>query len=428
MYTIEQIKNSKPWISIAGDTAPSSDILHVIEKFNITLTQVWAIKFLACSAKYNILDIETRFELYSRQTPHQRKANTLSNKILRYGEIRGTAMYKEKNAKCVHTLESFIKRYGEIEGQVRYYKCNKLKSGSKEAFILRHGEARGLEKFEQFCIKNRGNHSIERKIEKGLTEVEARERVKITKAKMSKNCSLASFIERFGEEEGRERYYKKHNNLKYYASTEGFKEKYGSNYKERIVLCKDTHSKAFFIKKYGEKEGEAMYLEQSQYLKYRASPQYYIDKYGEIEGVNIFESRSKKFFTNGYSKISQQLFDKIKKYASTNIYYATHNKEFLIIESSKCYYFDFVDNTTKRVIEFNGDIYHANPSIYTAEDRPNPFRQDLTSADIWMLDTIKHNAIINRGYEILTIWEKDFITDNNDVIKRCKLFLKYGKR
>jgi hypothetical protein len=43
---------------------------------------------------------------------------------------------------------------------------------------------------------------------------------------------------------------------------------------------------------------------------------------------------------------------------------------------------DFFIKELNLAIEFQGDIFHANPKIFKASDNPNPFRKDLSSSEI----------------------------------------------
>jgi hypothetical protein len=40
-------------------------------------------------------------------------------------------------------------------------------------------------------------------------------------------------------------------------------------------------------------------------------------------------------------------------------------------------------------IEFNGDIWHANPKKYSSTDRPLSFLNQITAQEIWNNDKIK---------------------------------------
>ena len=124
-----------------------------------------------------------------------------------------------------------------------------------------------------------------------------------------------------------------------------------------------------------------------------------------------------------YSKISQELFWEI--YNNLNIkfqnhtHFATLNGEFgrQDIITNKYYYFDFVISSIKFCIEFNGDVFHANPKLYKETDCPNFFCKEKQSKEIWEFDRYKNNILEKEGYKIFIVWESDYKKDKENVIK-----------
>ena len=135
-----------------------------------------------------------------------------------------------------------------------------------------------------------------------------------------------------------------------------------------------------------------------------------IEKYGEIEGLKIFTERQSKWtnslnengnLKSGYSKISQDLFNKLLVgYDNTeNIKFATHNGEFkLNKETGGIWMYDFTDIKNKKIIEFHGDMFHGNPKKYLSDDRPHPFRKNITAKEMWGKDKIKRDLAISEGF------------------------------
>lgn len=147
-------------------------------------------------------------------------------------------------------------------------------------------------------------------------------------------------------------------------------------------------------------------------------------KHGEKKAIEIYENWINKPRKCYWSKKSQILFDEIVKITGTkNIYYGNLNKEYGINSNGKYYFYDFVDTYHHKVIEFNGDCFHANPKFYKKDDKPN-FYNNLLSEEIWKNDNIKNSAIKNIGFELLIIWESDYDNDNNNIIQKCVNFLK----
>lgn len=199
-----------------------------------------------------------------------------------------------------------------------------------------------------------------------------------------------------------------------------------------------TNQIGYWINKgYSESEAKLKVSErQSTFSKKKC-----IEKYGEIEGLKKFTERqnnwSKSLNTNGnmkigHSKISQELFNRLLDTYNFNdrdkIYFATHNKEFKL---DKCeseggvWLYDFTDIKNKKIIEYNGDDYHANPKKYKSTDYPHPFRKEITAQEIWDKDKRKNGVANEEGFEVLVIWDSEYRYGNKEeIINKCIKFLK----
>ena len=171
-----------------------------------------------------------------------------------------------------------------------------------------------------------------------------------------------------------------------------------------------------------------------------------IQKYGKEKGLSIFNARQelwqktlqsklnyddivfrRTLCFQGYSKISQKLFDTIMKFYNNNdkeyVYYKLKNHEYFLRSSQSIYFYDFVDIQQRKIIEFNGDVWHANPTIFQENDTPFPFDNTLTSKQIWQKDKTKIDYALSNNFEILVIWEKDYRNNKENIINQCKHFL-----
>lgn len=165
-----------------------------------------------------------------------------------------------------------------------------------------------------------------------------------------------------------------------------------------------------------------------------------IEKYGEeagrkrwLERQNIWQ---KSLLENGnikcgYSMISQELFYEIIHYYPKNeklenVFFATKNKEYFISKKGGGFFiFDFVDINSKKIIEYNGDLYHANPSIYNGNDHPHPYYKNNgpSSKETWTKDELKLNVAKENGFDILVIWDSEYQKNKKSTIEKCLKFL-----
>jgi hypothetical protein len=161
-----------------------------------------------------------------------------------------------------------------------------------------------------------------------------------------------------------------------------------------------------------------------------------IEKYGEEEGRRRFSERQIKWNKSltqngnmrfGYSISSQKLFYDILKLEDINhhinIMFATKNEEYKIKTDTSFYLYDYTDLKKMKIIEYNGDMYHANPRTYVEDDFPHPFRKTLTAKQIWEKDKLKIEAANNLGFQVLTIWDNDYRKSPEKVLENCIIFL-----
>jgi hypothetical protein len=238
-------------------------------------------------------------------------------------------------------------------------------------------------------VHNRiSNTNIGYWLKKGYSDEEAKQKLKERQA----TGSLENFIKRYGKKEGKikwkERQIKWQNTLNSKSPEE----------KKRINKSKGITLKNM-IRKWGEVEGTRRYYQ-------------WLDKtHYNIKNNILF-----------YSKVSQELFnillDNIED--KDNVKFATHKKEKIIKGNDFIYFYDFCYKN--KIIEFNGDMWHANPRLFKKNDKPNP-HNNLSSKEIWNYDNKKINEAKKEGYKILIIWESDFKNNKKEIISKCIKFI-----
>lgn len=190
----------------------------------------------------------------------------------------------------------------------------------------------------------------------------------------------------------------------------------------------------YYLKK-GYTESEAK--KQISKIQNRFSKEICIQKYGDKRGIEIWLKRQVKWqntlnkngnMKSGYSKISQELFNKIlNNYSSdiSNVFFHNKNNEYLIKSEKSIYLYDFTDIKKMKMIEYNGDQYHANPSIYESNDMPHPYHKTkkFTASEIWKRDKEKKSAANKLGFDVLTIWDSEYRKYPEETLKKCLSFL-----
>ena len=253
---------------------------------------------------------------------------------------------------------------------------------------------------------------IEYWLNKGYSENDAKLQIEGQKLTSLKGC-----IARFGEERGNEVWEKRKDmrsdaaklgsaNIIYWINMGYTEEEAKIKLKERQT----TFSLDKCIQKYGEEEGKKIFTERQN--KWQNS----LNKNGNIR--------------NGFSKISQELFYNILNHYDIKdreyIYFATKNNEYGINKKDGgIYLYDFTDVKNKKIIEFNGDLYHANPKKFISEDNPHPFRKTIKAKDIWEKDNIKIETAKSNGFDVLVVWDSEYRWGKKEnIIKKCVDFIK----
>jgi len=301
-------------------------------------------------------------------------------------------LYKEQNI-FVNVLHVIISR--NLSGDLRefYIKLRSFGSGvTLEKLKWYYGEEIGNQKWKAYKNKQAYTNSFEYKEKThGITIQE------FDDYNANRACTLNNLISRHGEELGNEKW-------KSYCERQAY------------AGCKQE----YFIEKYGEvignKKWETLKTEKSLTL------QTFQRKYGDIDGkeryIAYIDSR-----TSNYSKISQELFYKIEERLDFEhkSYFADKNKEFgkFRKDTGTYYKYDYVISDLKICIEFNGDIYHGNPTTHKPSDIPKFRGNKKTAYEIWQEDKIKNKLLEDEGFIVLVIWESDFRRDANRIIDKC---------
>lgn len=85
-------------------------------------------------------------------------------------------------------------------------------------------------------------------------------------------------------------------------------------------------------------------------------------------------------------------------------------------------FYDLTLESKKKIIEFNGDYWHANPSKYGAL-QTTKLKSGLTVQQIWEADAKKIKLAEDSGYQVKVVWESEYKKDPQKIIKECAEWL-----
>jgi hypothetical protein len=296
------------------------------------------------------------------------------------------------------TLDHYCNVYNLEKTDLISDQLKKTLAFTKDVCISKYGEVKGLQKWEEYCKKQAITNTYDYKHKKyGMSKLEFDE------YNRSRAVTLENLIRRHGVDKGNEMWAE-------YCK------------KQATAGC----SLDYFIEKYGHDRGKEIYKNLCATKAQTISN--FINRYGTEQGIQRYNSyvadRGSIF-----SKISQELFATLHSYTKNKVYYANNNSgvEFHLndVDRNRSYFYDYVDLIAKKCIEFNGDVFHGNPSQYSAHDTPNPFSK-ATCSEIWEYDKTKINYLKNQmGVDTLVVWESDYRKCRKSVAETCLNFLEY---
>lgn len=196
-------------------------------------------------------------------------------------------------------------------------------------------------------------------------------------------------------------------NIAYWlAQTNGNKEEASKLFKKS-----QTRSLEWFVEKYGEIDGKKRYLAKTEKwiktMNSKSSDELAIINSKKMSVTGKTQSRAEKELFEVLNKHIPMLTKQKSIYRDNDIY----KKLFYIYDI--CF--------ENKIIEFNGDFWHANPKIYDSLF-VNPYSKK-TQHEIMLKDADKQQTAIENGYAVLTIWENEYHANKQETINKCLHFL-----
>jgi hypothetical protein len=297
--------------------------------------------------------------------------------------------------------DNFIKKYGEEEGIKRWEeRNNKTISYGLNPAIKKYGEEEGTKRWL---------NTLERKI---LT---MRENKKIRPYRNGR--TLPEYQKKYGVKVGYQKWMERNQKQKHRFSLNYFLEKYGEikGIEEWKNYCQSMSKTTLntFIDRYGKEDGENRYNLFINRLKYTQSKDFFIEKYGEEIGVNKYNEfilTKLSHIKDSYSKISQKLFwgiyEKLNDGDREKCYFYELNSEYTFYVWTNDMTIINVDfKLNNKVIEFDGDYWHSKKEQIEKDKKRDDF-------------------LLKKGYHIKRIKEKDYKNNRDIIINECLEFLK----
>lgn len=328
----------------------------------------------------------------------------LGNSYLSINPHSGTGEYRKRCFDC------FVNEFGRLPSrqnvnskdldwmlQIDTHQRRKENAVTLDNLTRKYGAEEGKRRFDAYCEKQSVKNTFEFKQQKfGWT------REQFEDYNTSRSVTLTNCIARHGEEVGTRifnEYCEKQKDagctLSYFQSKLG--EELGKIKYENVCKAK-IPSLENFIKRHGEDKGTILW-----------------EDYVNNRTTTFFSAAPQSFFTELHSLIPEE-----------DCRYGT--QEFGLYDKlcGRYYKYDFVIPSRKKIIEFHGSYWHADPRRGYSETEMIGKGSDRRSVqEIRETDEKKLYCAKELGYDIFVIWEDDVKTNRKEAIEQCLKFLKY---
>ena len=217
--------------------------------------------------------------------------------------------------------------------------------------------------------------------------------------------------------------FQKENNIKNIEKWKNKKHTY--EYKKQ----KNTNVEYYLNKGYSILDSKELLIERQKTFTLEKC----IIKYGLEQGTEIYNKRQKDWIKKMFNentcmatgrslicdKFIEKLINSINNIITNSFLYGINEKFIYDKLEKKANRYDLCYD--KKIIEFNGDFWHSNPKIFEANEIHKV--KKIKCSEIWSKDKRKIDSAKEHGYDILVIWESEYINNEEEIIKKCKEFL-----
>ena len=123
-------------------------------------------------------------------------------------------------------------------------------------------------------------------------------------------------------------------------------------------------------------------------------------------------------FMKQYSKQQIEWLNFLQKYYGISVQHACNDGEYRIPETR--YYADGFCRDTNTIYEYHGDYWHGNPRIFPSDDFNKSAK--CTYGELYDNTCERESEIRGLGYNLVVIWESDWIRINNAIRKLQKKY------
>ena len=179
-------------------------------------------------------------------------------------------------------------------------------------------------------------------------------------------------------------------------------------------------SLSFFINKYGIEKGTKKFKEVCS-----SKPntlENFTKRYGAEEGLQKFNEYIERRKSNRAfrSNKADNLFEALRLLDNGDI--RCIENEHMIYDNQHTFAYDYTNLTKMKIIEFNGNFWHANPLEYYDENEI--LYEGKSVKNIWERDRIKLELAKTKGFDVMIVWEYEWDNNSTEIFSNILKFLK----
>ena len=119
------------------------------------------------------------------------------------------------------------------------------------------------------------------------------------------------------------------------------------------------------------------------------------------------------YFLSVHRQVSRAQREILSYLTSTFPEHGFEGEKYFASGSHRCF-IDIVSERAKLAVEFNGDYWHCNPSVYSGSFFHPKKRK--TAEQIWEDDRRRLQVLEKSGYRTLVVWENEYSADKQGVL------------
>ena len=134
------------------------------------------------------------------------------------------------------------------------------------------------------------------------------------------------------------------------------------------------------------------------------------ERYG-IQEAN----KRRKNTANRMSETNSKLLKKRTSKLEKQFLFELEQKGYISNKQISKYTVDYVNESTKHIIEINGDYWHCNPKLFKSDYYNSSI--GMTAFEKWKYDEERKKYLENLGYSVTILWESDLKSNKSTIHK-----------